>query len=233
MNAGRDVEQLITGWLAEEAADRAPDRVLDAARRSIDRTPQRRLAAAWREPMYLSPLRLTAIAAAFVVVLLGGAYLGRITATPGVGSQPSPVPSAPAPTEDAGAALAAYRAARDAICTRYTAELEPLHAGFADIFNPDLTPSERASKAAALETFAQGYQRVTDELAALEPPPLVARDHFVDVAKHEDLLGLINAALARLAAGDLAGAEAVDRATDGIAADIGQFELRNQLVPCP
>src|SRR5687767_139547 len=111
MNAGRDVERLITGWLAEEAAVRAPDRVLEAARTSIDRTRQRRWVAAWREPMYISPFKIATAAAVMAVAVVGGAFFGRATA-PGFGGPPVPTASPPAAT-DALVTLDAYRVARN------------------------------------------------------------------------------------------------------------------------
>ena len=85
MNAGPDVERLIADWLVEEAPARAPDRILDAAAKVIDRTKQRRFAAAWREPMTFSIARLVAILAIATVVVGGGAaWIGRSTAGIGV-----------------------------------------------------------------------------------------------------------------------------------------------------
>ena len=108
MNAGPDVERLISDWLTEEAPAHAPDRILDAAARTIDRTKQRRLVAAWRDTMTISLGRLAAAAAVVLAAIVGAGLLGRAsvsvaapaTSTQAVGS-PSPVispPPTPSPT---------------------------------------------------------------------------------------------------------------------------------------
>lgn len=89
MNAGPDVERLISGWLHEEAPGRAPDRILDAAGRTIDRTHQRRLGAAWRESM--SGMRgLAAAAVIGGLVVAGALYAFRPGLGPGSQSTPRP-----------------------------------------------------------------------------------------------------------------------------------------------
>lgn len=94
MNAGRDVERLIAGWLTEEAPGRAPDRLLESTADVIDRTKQRRFLAAWREPMTISLRGLALAAALILVVAVGAAWVGRSTASVGNGPQsPSPGPS--------------------------------------------------------------------------------------------------------------------------------------------
>ena len=87
MNAGPDVERLISNWLVEEAPERAPDRILGTAARTIDRTKQRRFGAAWREPMLISTSRLVAAAAIVIAAVVGAGLIGRSTA--GVGDRPS------------------------------------------------------------------------------------------------------------------------------------------------
>jgi hypothetical protein len=86
MNAGPDVERLISTWLVEEAPERAPDRILGAAGTTIDRTKQRRFAA-WREPMLVSTSRLVAAAAIVIAAVVGAGLIGRSTA--GAGDRPS------------------------------------------------------------------------------------------------------------------------------------------------
>ena len=104
MNAGPDVERLIASWLVEEAPARAPDRILDAAGRVIDRTNQRRFVAAWRLPDMSSASRM--VAAAVIVMAVGlGAFLALSrpasgpgsSASPAVTGTPSPQPSASGP----------------------------------------------------------------------------------------------------------------------------------------
>jgi len=97
MNAGRDVERLIARWLVEEAPGRAPDRILAAARTTIDHTKQRRSAVVWRQSVTFT-LRTAALAAVIVLVVGGSIYLiGR--GPGGVGSQATPTPQpTPSPT---------------------------------------------------------------------------------------------------------------------------------------
>ncbi len=98
MNAGRDVERLIADWLVEEAADGAPDRVLEATRAQLDKTRQRPRAA-WRPSMNTTMTRLAALAAGVVIAVAGIALLVRpfgsigVQPTPGVTVAPTPAPS--------------------------------------------------------------------------------------------------------------------------------------------
>jgi outer membrane protein assembly factor BamB len=91
MNAGRDVERLITGWLVEESPRRAPDRILGHAADVIDRTKQRRLGVAWR----LAPMFSNRLAMAGVVVVLVATSALAVNRFASVGPPgPSPSPSA-------------------------------------------------------------------------------------------------------------------------------------------
>ena len=92
MNAGRDVERLIAGWLSEEAPGRAPDRILDAAGRVIDRTNQRRFVVAWRLPT-MNPLARLAAVAVVAVVAVGGALFILNESGPSIGNASPPPPS--------------------------------------------------------------------------------------------------------------------------------------------
>ena len=74
MNAGPDVEQLLSDWLDEEAPARAPDRILLTAADRLDHTRQWRFGVTWRFiPMNGNGFRVAA-AAVIGVLLLGGAY---------------------------------------------------------------------------------------------------------------------------------------------------------------
>jgi hypothetical protein len=237
MNAGRDVERLVSGWLVEEAAARSPDRLLDSTRRALVRTNQRRLAAAWREPMYISPLRLAGMAAVLVVGVIGGAVLGRMSVPSGVGGpigSPTPTPAATvAATDDFATARAAYRAARDAICTRYGAELNPLKDGFALLYDEALTVAERAAIVDDLRTFVERAESMTVELGDLDPPAELVAGHAANVANFENIHRLIREMLVRLAADDLAGAELFDVATNPINEEVLKFEQDVALMNCP
>jgi hypothetical protein len=233
MNAGRDVERLLSGWLADEAAVRAPDRVLEAARLSIDRMPQRRFVA-WREPVYISPLRLAGMAAVLIVGVIGGAVIGRATVPSGAGAVPSPTPTLqPTPTEDPDAAYRAYTDARDEICDRYVGETDPLRPQFENLYDPAESAADRAPKIAALAAFATKYDAMIAELGALDAPAVVAIEHATNVARFDAEAGLIDGIVERLNAGDLAGAESLDQATDPISSDIGAFEAQRGLHACP
>lgn len=97
MNAGPDVERLISSWLREEAPGRAPDRLLEAAGRTIDRTRQRRFAAWWAG----SAVRPRGFAAAWAIGALIVAGVAVLALRPGTGpgNPPSPSPTAiPSPT---------------------------------------------------------------------------------------------------------------------------------------
>jgi hypothetical protein len=230
MSAGRDVERLISSWLIEEATDRSRDRVLAAVRQAVDRMPQRRFGAAWRDPMYVSPTRLAVMAAALVVALLGGAAIGRMTAPAGGSGGPAPTDSPSGSTRDP---LVQYRADRDAICERYLAATDPLRPQFEDLYNPEETAAERAPKIAALDAFADQYDLMVSELAALAAPVEIAADHAATVARYDAVGSLIHGVVGRLNAGDLAGAQSLDLATDPIAREIERFETNQVLVGCP
>ena len=230
MNAGRDVERLVAHWMVEEATVRAPDRVLHAARQTIDRTRQRPSIAAWRKPMYLSPFRIATAAAVLSVALVGAAFVGRMTVTPGVGGFPTTAPSV---TPDPNGAFIAYRDARDEICERYVATTDPLRAQYQDPYAEGDTPEDRAPKVAALTTFAFQYDRMLRELAELDAPEAIAREHAADLARLEAVAGLLHGVIDRLNAGDLAGARSLDEATDPINREIARFETRNVLSHCP
>lgn len=229
MNAGRDVERLISAWLTGEAPDRSRDRVLTAVHQAVDRMPQRRFGAAWRDPMYISPTRLAVMAAALVVAVVGGAVLGRMTA-PGGSGGPAPIET---PFESPRDPLVQYRAERDEICARYVAATDPLRPQFADLYDPAETPAERAPKIAAIDAFADQYDLMVNELADLSAPPAIAGEHAATVARYDDVAGLIHGIVERLNAGDMAGAESLDLGTDPIAIEIEQFETNYDLVGCP
>jgi hypothetical protein len=230
MNAGRDVERLIAGWLDEEAAPRAPDRILDSARSSISRTGQRRLVVAWREPMYVTPIRLTGIAAVLAAAIVGAAWFGRMSAPAGgVGGQPAPTPSQIAQV----VSLESYREARDAICHKYVPEADALKAQLSGITDPGLPQSERAAKVDALRQLAEQGDAFVAELAELEVPDALVAEHAANLANYRDIMALIRRVAGLVTTGDLAGAAAVDAATDPVAGAIGAYERKYRLVDCP
>jgi hypothetical protein len=103
MNARTDTERILDAYLAPEA-DRLADRVVDAALSDIARTPQRRaLRAPWRFPFMPAFSRLTGIAAAVLVVVVGAGALVLLNSPGRFGGPPAPSPT-PAATSAATAA---------------------------------------------------------------------------------------------------------------------------------
>jgi len=98
MNAGRDVERLVSDWLLDEAPGRAPDRILESTATVIDRTKQRRFGAAWREPSSVAMRGLALSAAISVGVVALGLIALNLSRENGVGG-PSPS-QASAPIQD-------------------------------------------------------------------------------------------------------------------------------------
>ncbi len=107
MNAGPDVERLLSDWLDEEAPARAPDRILLTASDRLDHTRQWRFGVAWRFiPMNGNVFRVAAAAVIGVLVLGGAYYLFGGGGGPDIGA-----PATPTPTLSAGASAAALPAA--------------------------------------------------------------------------------------------------------------------------
>jgi hypothetical protein len=228
VNAGRDVERLIAGWLVEEAAPGAPDRVLESTRQVVRRTNQRRFAALWREPM-LTPARLAAMAAVLAIAVGAGFWIGRTTIVSGPGA-PAASPT-PAPTPEI--TVATYGAARNSVCAKYRAIVDPLKPVLDRLYEPALPAADRAAKAQTLADIGTQLDRMTDELEALAPPASAAVDHQTMVANYRQVVSLINQAVASIGAGNLVGAEALDLATDPLTRDIEAFESKYGLAACP
>ena len=234
MNAGPDVERLISDWLVEEAPERAPDRILGAAARTIERTKQRRFGAAWREPMLITSTRLAVAAVVIVAVVAGAALFGRSTA--GVVGAPSPSgtrPSAMASTSPtANVTIQDYKRARDAICTPAITQVIALNDQAAKLHPAD-SPADLAASISVLEqTIAVGSATI-DKLAALEPPSVMAADHAADVTHHRDSLAVLKEALAKLRAGKVAEATAIGDATTPLSSLEEAFESKYGLEGCP
>ena len=235
MSAGRDVERLISDWLTDEARDRSRDRVLAGVRQAVERTPQRRFAA-WREPVYLSSFRLAAAAAVILVAVLGAGAVGRLSAPPAGGSQPTAAPtlaSTPAPTEDQNAALVAYRGARNEICNGYAASLNPLKEQLDGIHDPETSAADRSAKAGTLLTIVTELEAMVAQLDELEAPEAIADGHDAYVTRYQDMNLFIRDMLARVNAGDLEGAAAVDDAINVLNGPMLAFEDDNSLDICP
>jgi len=92
MNTRPNPDLLIAAWLDEEARDGAPERLVEATRRQLVQTNQRRVVWPARR---LSPMNIRiAVAAAAIVVAVVGAYLILPRPSePGASTTPSPSPS--------------------------------------------------------------------------------------------------------------------------------------------
>lgn len=235
MNAGRDVERLIAGWLVEEAPARAPDRILADAGRTIDRTKQRRFTAAWREPMIISTGRLLAAAAVVLVAVVGAGWLGRSTAPSGqvpTSSQPIGSPT-PSPSLSSNVTLESYRAARNAVCRAAAQQLNPLKPRFLGVWDGSITPAQRADWVAGLRQFANGYDDMTAGLAEIDAPPDTAKDHAINIGQLRSETSLIRAIASYLEAHQDAQAQGVDQSTDPISQAVASWEQSLGLAQCP
>lgn len=227
MNAGPDVERSIAQWLSEESPGRAPDRILANAGSAIDRTKQRRLAVAWREPVTIS-LRGLAFAATLVIVaVVGAGFVGRSTAS--TGGQPSPSPattSAPAASAGALTQIADYRSARDAVCRPATQQLLAIFAALP-------SGASTAEQAANIDQTIALVKDEIDQLAAIDAPPALSGEHAADVQRHRDALVLIQHISDLLHAGKQAEANAVDEAVGSLSSVEEAFEQKYGLAGCP
>ncbi len=244
MNAGPDVERQISGWLHEEAPGRAPDRILEAAGRTIDRTRQRRFVAGWRDSM--SGLRGLAAAAAIGTLVVAGAfYVTRPSLGPGDQPTPSaantptasPVPGVQATAEPSRtpdpAIMGAFRTARDSVCIAAAAEADPLKERFVGIFDGSITPAQRDDWVTALEAFASIQGDAIEEIAALAPPAEIASANADNITIFRDMNARILLIATHLRAGADASAREVDNSTNHLNDLISDYEVRNGLVRCP
>ena len=91
MNTRSDPDLAITAWLVDEARDGAPERLVEATRRQLEQTNQRRAVwPAWR----LSPMnmRFAGMAAVVLIAVVGGFILLPRSTGPGATATPSPTP---------------------------------------------------------------------------------------------------------------------------------------------
>jgi hypothetical protein len=229
MSAGRDVEELISSWLVEEAASGAPDRVLESTRHVVIRTKQRRFAAIWRQEMF-SPIRALAMTAALVVALIGGAFVGRVTAPTDPGAAaPSPGPSVSA----IGPSLAEYRTARSAICGNYVAQIGSVAGKSDGVFSAATAEADRPAKFQAMTQVVTLSEALAEELGALQAPPQLVAEHAANVSDLQAINSIYRNALRLVERGDFVGAHALDLATNPLFDKFRRFETRNSLVGCP
>jgi hypothetical protein len=96
MTHDRDIERILGQWLGDGSIE-APDRVIDVVADRIEHQSQRpawRLQ--WRQPHVISYLRLSAVVAAIVIVVIAGINLAGSSSSSGVGGatpQPSSTPT--------------------------------------------------------------------------------------------------------------------------------------------
>jgi len=190
----------------------------------------------------MTPLTRLATIGVIAAAAIGGSLflLGRAPSV-GVDPTPSPVPSVtatvPATAEPSGTPdpsnMAAFRTARDFICTHAAVEADPLKERFVGIFDGSLTQAQRDDWIAALESFAAIQGDAIDEIAALTPPAEIVDANAENITVFRDMNARILAIAAHLRAGDDASALEVDTSTNHLNDLISDFEVRNGLVRCP
>lgn len=234
MSDDRRFERDARAWLELGPTD-APDRVVEAALIEIDNTSQERdFRVPWRLPFMSMTSRLAA-AALVVVVAVGVAFVFFRPTASDVGS-PSPSPqvtAAPTPSEASGVTVAAFKGARDAICSQGQTEKDPLKARFIYLFDPSASDAERADGLVALDAFITLDAGVIDQLAALEPPADLRDSHVENVTQFRDNLTLVRRISSLLHAGDITGAQAVDSSTDDFNQQISTWEQSYNFNNCP
>lgn len=114
MSTRPDPDLIIAAWLVDEARDGAPERLVEATRRHLERTNQRRgLWPAWR----LNPMnaRIAAVAAVIVIAVAAGYLILPRSSGPATFPSPSPTASPTAtPTPTATPELLTTGDSRDA-----------------------------------------------------------------------------------------------------------------------
>jgi hypothetical protein len=237
MNDEQRFDRTARTWL-EDGPTRAPDRAVATALARITTTTQERdLRVPWRFPKM--PMLLRAAAAAIVIaVVAGGAlFLLRSPSAPGVGAQPSAVPSpsaiaSPSPSSTP-TPLAAYVAGYDSACERADAATRPLRARFLDTFDGSISETQRADWSDALQQFHDRVVEAVAELDGLTPPADLAVGHAQTVQDYRDQLALIQAIVDALRDRRDADAQAADRATNPIGDRIATWETQHLLNHCP
>ncbi len=234
MSDDRRFERDARAWLEIGPTD-APDRVVQAALIEIDTTSQERdFGVPWRLPIMSMTSRLAA-AAIVVVVAVGVAFVFFRPGASDVGS-PSPSPqvtAAPTPSEASSVTVAAFKSARDAICTTGTAQRDQLKPRMIRVYAETATEAERADGIAAIDEFIVMDGPLLDELAALEAPPSLHDGHVANVQQFRDQLTLVREISRRLHAGDFAGAQPIDETTDILVGEIQGWEQSYNFLACP
>lgn len=234
MSDDRRFERDARAWLEVGPTD-APDRVVQAALIEIDTTSQERdFGVPWRLPIMPMTSRLAA-AAIVVVVAVGVGFVFFRPSASQVGS-PSPSPqltAAPTASGASGVAVAAFKSARDAICSQGVADKAPLQARFALLFDPSASDAEQADGLVALDAFITLDASVIDRLTALEAPADLHDGHIANVTQIRDQLTLVRRISSLMHAGDPVSAKAVDASTDDLNREILAWEGQYSFNNCP
>lgn len=189
-----------------------------------------------------TPARLAAAAVIAIVVVGGGVYalgsqpsgIGGPTSspTPATTLAPTPEPT-PVPTEDPSAALAAFRAARDAVCLAGSTAKIPLVSRYEWIYAETATEAQRADGIAALAEFVVLVRSVADELEAITAPSDIQTEHIANVTQYRALATILERSLELLNDGNFADAKVVDETTNPIGGEIGKWEIGYKFTGCP
>ena len=228
MSAGPDAERLISGWLHEEAVPRAPDRVLEAVSTAVDQTSQRPRAAFFGD----TPMTFLRVAVAAIIIAgaaIGGGLIGRATVGPTPAAHPTPSPSSAA----SAGTLEAYRAARNALCEQAMLDNEPNAARYDRLWESGATAAQIAEGIQGIKDYTDLARALVDDLEALVPPSDLIDGHRAYLTRYRDNRTLLLYENTLLESGDMAGAQAVDVATNPIADQMGAFENQHTLSHCP
>ena len=182
--------------------------------------------------MYISPFRLATMAAALVVAVAGGAWVGRITAPSGPGG-PAATPSASASAAPDGLSLDDYRSAHNAICVTYASQIDPFMSKLSRIYDPTLPAADRAIEVDALTNIVALTDSMLAEIRRLDPPASIAVERAVYLSNYQHITALIRLQFPLLAQGAYADAERLDVATGPSSSDVEAFEQANGLTACP
>jgi hypothetical protein len=231
MNDEQRFDRTARTWL-EDGPTRAPDRPVAAALAQITTASQERgLRVPWR--FTDMPMLLRVAAAAIVLAVIGGGalFLLRDPDLPGVGAQPTSAPS-PSPST-AAMTLEAYVAARNAICDQAVKDTDPYKQRYVGVFDGTLNDVDREDWVAALDATVARYLLMIDDLAALEPPAVLADDDSDIVEAFRQQAVRIQAVADALREKRDADALAADTATEPTGDRIASWERQHVLHNCP
>jgi hypothetical protein len=226
MTDDRSLERAARSFI-EDGPTRAPEHAVDRALLVIETTSQERDLRILGRFSNMNPITRLAAAAVVVALVIGGALFAlRPSSDVGVTSTPSsPGSSAAGPSaSDATAALAAYRTARDAVCTPLSSA-SPIPGA-----DPKVDPS--GAVAALRAVVSRGTDEV-NRLQAIQAPPDIAAEHLANVQTLRDVLALLGHEIDLIQTGKVDESITVDEATGSLSNLFQQFEAKYGLQPCP